>query len=154
MNVQDLGSIGELVSGIAVVISLIYLSLQIRSNSRETRFDSLLRIREFTAEHQKILTDPQRARIWRMALGDPDSLTDNERISSYSMVTIVVNNVEARLLYEKSHGISTNAFGAETDSVKAFGRSPGFSRWWKNARPTYGPEMIAYVEAQMSDADT
>jgi hypothetical protein len=36
LTLQDLGSLGELIGGIAVVASLIYLALQIRQNTRST----------------------------------------------------------------------------------------------------------------------
>lgn len=39
MTLSELGSIGEFVSGIAVVITLIHLSVQIRQNSATTRAD-------------------------------------------------------------------------------------------------------------------
>ncbi len=34
MTLQDLGSLGELVGGIAVVVSVVYLAIQIRHNTR------------------------------------------------------------------------------------------------------------------------
>jgi hypothetical protein len=34
MTLQDLGSIGELVGGIGVVVSLVYLAFEIRHNTR------------------------------------------------------------------------------------------------------------------------
>ena len=37
MSLNDLASIGSFVSGMAVVISLIYLSIQIRQNTRHER---------------------------------------------------------------------------------------------------------------------
>ena len=37
MDIQDWGAIGELVSAVAVVVSIAYLSVQIRSNTRATR---------------------------------------------------------------------------------------------------------------------
>ena len=60
MDIENLGSIGEFVSGIAVIISLVYLAQQIRSSSRATRFDSHMKLRLLTAESQKnlkIVTD-------------------------------------------------------------------------------------------------
>jgi hypothetical protein len=34
MTIQELGSLGELVGGFAVIVSLIYLAVQIRQNNR------------------------------------------------------------------------------------------------------------------------
>ena len=35
MTISDLGSIGEFVSSIAVVFSLVYVAIQVRENSRD-----------------------------------------------------------------------------------------------------------------------
>ena len=40
MTLEDLGNIGEFVAAIAVVISLIYLAVQIRQNTRSVRASS------------------------------------------------------------------------------------------------------------------
>jgi hypothetical protein len=37
MTIQEWGSIGEIIGGVAVVISIIYLAIQVRSNTRATR---------------------------------------------------------------------------------------------------------------------
>src|SRR6185369_7999739 len=37
MTLSDLASIGSLVSGVAVLVSLVYLSLQIRQNARHSK---------------------------------------------------------------------------------------------------------------------
>ncbi|MBW2726155.1 MAG: hypothetical protein JRE71_17395 [Deltaproteobacteria bacterium] len=59
MTISELGSIGEFVSAVAVVITLIYLSVQIRQNSATTR----AHIRQSLADSQVIYigtraTDP------------------------------------------------------------------------------------------------
>ncbi len=36
MNIMELGAIGELVGGVAVIVSLIFVGLQIRSNTYTT----------------------------------------------------------------------------------------------------------------------
>jgi len=35
MTIQDWGAIGELVGGVAVIVTLIYLALQVRQNTRQ-----------------------------------------------------------------------------------------------------------------------
>ena len=41
MNIDQLGSIGEFIGGIAVVVSLIYVAIQLRRNTKETRSAAL-----------------------------------------------------------------------------------------------------------------
>ena len=44
MNIQDLGSIGELVAAIATLATLVYLAVQMRKNTAATRSTALLEI--------------------------------------------------------------------------------------------------------------
>lgn len=53
MTIQDLGAIGELVGGIAVVVTLIYLATQIKQNTKVHA--SLIRQNFYDAQQQQIL---------------------------------------------------------------------------------------------------
>ena len=37
MTIQDWGAVGEIIGGIAIIISLIYVGLQIRQNTKATK---------------------------------------------------------------------------------------------------------------------
>ena len=53
MTIQDLGAIGDLLGGIAVVVTLIYLAVQIRQNTKINA--SLIRQNFYDATQQQIL---------------------------------------------------------------------------------------------------
>jgi len=53
MTIHDLGAIGELVGGIAVVVTLIYLATQIKQNTKVHA--SLVRQNFYDAQQQQIL---------------------------------------------------------------------------------------------------
>lgn len=44
MSIQDWGAIGEIVAAIAVIVTLIYLAVQIRQNTRQIRSDGHVRV--------------------------------------------------------------------------------------------------------------
>ena len=61
MNIMELGAIGELVGGVAVIATLIYLAIQIRQNTRSLRLtthqaivDSVLRTVESISDHPDV----------------------------------------------------------------------------------------------------
>ena len=41
MSLQDWGAIGELLGGVAIIVSLLYVGLQIKHGNRETRASTL-----------------------------------------------------------------------------------------------------------------
>lgn len=53
MSIQDFGAIGELIGGVAVVITLVYLALQIKQNTKINA--SLVRQNFYDAQQQQIL---------------------------------------------------------------------------------------------------
>ncbi len=53
MTIQDLGAIGDLVGGVAVLVTLVYLAMQIKQNTRVHA--SLIRQNFYDATQQQIL---------------------------------------------------------------------------------------------------
>ena len=93
MSWQDLGSIGELVSGIAVVVSLIYLAYQIRQNTsqidqntkavRASAIDSS--IGHAMDARQAIFESADVARIYCSGHLDPNVLTEDD-LTRYRLI--------------------------------------------------------------------
>jgi len=148
MTIQDLGSVGEFVAAIATLVTLVYLAVQLRNNTRVGRFDAHLKARQLVAEAGKILSDPEKARLWRVGLDDPDALSEDERASFFFILYLVVNAVDARLEYRRA---TRDSGGYETQGnvLDALARRPGFQRWWEFAAQNYNAEMNARVEQSM-----
>ena len=64
MSIQDIGSIGELVGALAVIISLIYLATQIRQNTRAVRIQITQAIMESSNRIGDALAQPNIDQIY------------------------------------------------------------------------------------------
>lgn len=64
MTFQDLGSLGELVGGIAVVVTVVYLAIQIRHNTRGLDQNSDLMRMSFEAPPTPHRCRPIRPTLW------------------------------------------------------------------------------------------
>ena len=102
MTIQDLGSVGEFVAAVATVATLLYLAIQLRNNSRVTRFEGHLETRKMLAESQRLIAEPDKARIWNAGLRDPSSLGEDELVSFYSIMFLLVNAIDAGLEYQRA----------------------------------------------------
>lgn len=66
MSIQDLGALGELVGSIAVVISLIYVALQLRENTRSMQAVEANEVAQSLQQFsENILRDPVSRRLYR-----------------------------------------------------------------------------------------
>lgn len=65
MTLDDLGNIGELVSAVAVVISLVYLAVQIRQNTSSVRSAAFQELLNHVAQvNLRITDDPDIAELY------------------------------------------------------------------------------------------
>ena len=78
MSLSDLASLGSVVSGFAVLISLIYLALQVRQTERNQQISIRHSRVSRTVDLHMALADPIVAVAWLHGLGTPPELTQTE----------------------------------------------------------------------------
>ena len=82
LTLEDLGNLGEIAGGLAVMISVLYLAVQIRQSSQIARFEAH---RALSVAMGSIISDvardPEMYRIWKVAVDTPEEATydDKER---------------------------------------------------------------------------
>jgi hypothetical protein len=77
-TIQDWGAAGELVGGVAVVLSLLYVGFQVRLNTAERRSDSIQSITAGNRELALVYVNNNDAGVaWHKVLGG-EELTDRE----------------------------------------------------------------------------
>jgi hypothetical protein len=99
MTLSDLSAIGSLVSGLAVLVSLIFLAAQMHQNTQAVRAVSS---QAHAANMQDILSpiiiDGEVARFHRMGFDNLDALTDDERVRFFSIMSGIFRFYEAARL--------------------------------------------------------
>ena len=79
MDLNDLGNLGEFVSALAVIVSLIYLALQIRNNSRQTRLSNIQQMLDASKEMMLVSTNADfthlfmKERLGEISQGDEEA---------------------------------------------------------------------------------
>jgi len=87
MNWEAIGAVGEILGAIAVVATLIYLSIQIRQSSTQTRmatYESF--VSGFSDVDSMLGSSKEAAMTFHIGLSDPDSLGDAEEHQFYWMM--------------------------------------------------------------------
>jgi hypothetical protein len=158
MTLQDLGALGELVGGLAVVLSLAYVAYQVRQNSRQIEQNSrhleasmyLASGESFTRWWSLIVQDEDVAELWNSGLaGKEMSSTDKVRFHSLAMIlfTAFENNFHQEQL--GSHHRGTLKISQST--LSRLLASPGGNAWWARvARQSFTSEFVRAVESLVS----
>lgn len=80
MNWDAIGAVGELVGAVAVVVTLVYLALQIRHNTNQSRASSHHAISDSLNQLNMMFGQSgEMSELWLSGLQDRSSLTDVQR---------------------------------------------------------------------------
>ena len=80
MNWDALGAIAELIGALGVIVTLIYLTTQIRQNTKSINSNNSNNVMAgFNQLNVALVTDPEAARIWYSGIYDIDALSEVEK---------------------------------------------------------------------------
>ena len=148
MDIMELGAIGEFVSGIVVVGSLIFVGLQVRQNTAATRAANHHAITDsFNQGNRLVASDPTLAAVFRRGNESRADLTDDERVQ-YDFLWLSVLRILETLYYQSEVGAAERQLlEAEQRSLKAIFASPGTQEWWHANPYSFSAEFRTYAES-------
>ena len=104
MNWEAIGAVGEIVSALAVLITLAYLSVQIKQNSRTQKAQTHQQLAHDRGQNLRSFLDNKELRDAVRKASSGQSVTEDERAILYWFTTIAVRNYENEL-YQHSQGM-------------------------------------------------
>jgi hypothetical protein len=144
MSIQDLGSIGEFIAAIATIATLVYLSQQIRLNTRAMKqteergvFDGASRWRQNLIQHSEV------AELYRKGLLNPGSLDDVERLRFRMLLD--------ELFYHWFFQSDTSLEEVNPPVIVATLETPGGSAYWEREKQRFPAVFVDYVEDIKTD---
>ena len=151
MNWEAIGAIGETLGAVAVVVSLVYLAIQIRIQNHESRISTINGLTEqWTALLTSIAQDKELSNTWAQGLrgaefDEPEEVQFRAIANSYLhiMEGLYLQHVDGRL----DNRLWSGVHGTLTDVLPA----PGIRRFWNARRHWYSLEFQAFVEMRMEE---
>lgn len=147
MSIEQWGAVGEIIGGIGVIATLIYLAIQIRANTKATRGateSAILRYgREITSAP---FGDKESAELFLRGASNFDSLDEIER----SMFTNRIGPYflfwyDAHIQYRNGL-ISTELWDTFEKDIPGLFMSPGTHEVWELLRNSFPIEFQQYVD--------
>jgi hypothetical protein len=146
MTLSDLSSIGSLVSGLAVLVSLIYLGQQMRQNTKHTR--ALIQQGRATVSTDMPLRWAEDASLAdiRSRGDDGDISFDRGQISRYSLLkTSMLWNYEDQFHQHRDGLLDDNRFAGTVRNIEINFQKPGMRVVWKQSRNIFGSDFQSFV---------
>ncbi len=147
MTLNELGSLGEFISGLAVVVTLIYLALQIRHNTRAVRSSMHQDMVGSTARIAESVSDsPDLGRIVLKADEDYDNLTTEERIRFEAYAERVFGNFESVFYSYRNSMIEQDLWESWEASYLADISRNAMRRFWHEDRPMHLRDYMDFID--------
>ncbi|MDX1516582.1 MAG: hypothetical protein R3288_07070 [Woeseiaceae bacterium] len=147
MTLNDLGNIGELVGGLAVVVSLLYLAVQIRHSGKIARFDAHRSLSHGMASWLgNIASDPELYRVWTIMTNNPSAATEDDR-ERFGMLLYQAFTTfsDAERFAQMDPDLETR-FRSYLDRLLRYEAVQG---WWSRQGPHYAPRFQKFVGARL-----
>ena len=147
MTIQEIGAIGEFVSGIAVLITLIYLSMQVRQFKADTR-------RQITEVGNQLfndisiglMTSPELAKVRAKAQQDYDSLEPYEIEMLEGFLSASFSASEAVFDNLTNNSVSGYDHSKAEDIAALVTTYAGAKQFWKKYKTAYGEDFANTVD--------
>lgn len=148
MSLADLSSLGSFVSGVAVVITLIFLVIQMRQNTLAIRAAASQALSAAYADLSNItVTNADMARIWRLGLSDLGQLTDDERVRFISYLSTAFRFMESARLEWRRGQLDNEHWRALEGDIRDIAAQPGAKAYWALRRHWNADEFRKWLEA-------
>jgi hypothetical protein len=156
MSLEDIGNIGELIGAIGVVLSLVFVGIQIMKNTNALQISNRETSTGRTIETTRYLaTDPEIASLYLAGLQNYDEMTQPDKFRfSMILLSIVMDWLDEHLKYED--GLITEGFwSGNLQNIKATFNTPGAQQWLESAETTgIPPEFLDFIRKHAHGTNT
>ncbi len=150
MNWDAIGAVGEIIGALAVVVSLLYLAAQVRTQNAQAKLAALHDMgREFRSA-TVLFAGEDLSDIFTRANADFDSITDAEAVRLIVATTNLFRAWEEAFLEMRDGHLGEGVWEAlSRDYTQPFG-APCFRHIWSLRKQNYDPGFQEFVESLQS----
>jgi hypothetical protein len=147
MSWGDLAAVAEAIASVAVVVSLVYLAIQVRLQAKENQMAQINSLTQQWGEAvQALATHEDLYDIWLRGLANFDGLTAEERGRFSAMLVNLTQIFESLHLHRKEAGVDAGLWEAFDIRLRDVFATPGVQSWWALRRHWHTPRFQEHVD--------
>ena len=151
MSLTDVASLGSLLSSAAVLVSLLFLGVQLRQSNRNQR--SLMQQGRSTRNVDLLsrLTDPKLTDVLlRVFRGE--TVADVEYLMLYGYIASVFWSYEDCFLQFRSGTLDPKSWASDVATLKRLLSNPAYRGVWRAVRDAMGTEYKSFIDGIAAEA--
>lgn len=155
MSLEKLASLAESIGAVGVIISVVYLAIQIRKQTEEARLSAT---RQLAAQFQDSLksvgADEKLSEIWLQGVKNYESLPDVDRFRVAVMFHDLFRSVEQQYFHTGSGNVEQLYLESMENYFVELLSFPGVRSWWKSSKHSFEVSFQKHIESIMDRAES
>jgi hypothetical protein len=147
MNWEMISAIGQMLGAIAVVVSLVYLAIQIRSQKQESRnavINSLTT--QFNDFMRSQVESADLCVLWLRGLQSFDELDAPSKLRFSSHIGRQLRTADSLYLHFLEGTLDPRLWRGFDRTIADIAVYPGFQKWWPTRKHWYSDEFCALID--------
>ena len=152
MNWEAIGVVAEMISAAAVVISLVYLAVQLRHTARQTTADNLqATVERWVGALTSAMRSEEDADFLRRALHDYAALSPPQKARLHTFMLDLVAPFQAIHAKHESGLVDPRFWETIRVDMAAWFKCPGMLSLWEEAKFAYPPYLVEEIDRAIEE---
>lgn len=153
MNWNDLAAGAEAIASVAVVISLIYLAVQVRLQAKGNQMTVINSLTQQWGEAVQVFATHQDLyEIWVKGVTDFENLSAEERGRFSAILVNLTQIFETLHLHHRKGKVDAGLWEAFDNRLRDVFATPGVQKWWALRRHWHSRRFQEYVDRAIAAA--
>ena len=152
MNWEAIGAVGEVLGAAGVIISLLYLAVQIRGDARAKRAATTHAQSQANAGFASILaTDPEVAELYLRGIHDFALLKGPDSVRFSALLIHMFRLYEDQFLQWTEGDLDSQVWRGFDAAIDDFCSMPGLQAWWKTRSHWFSDRFQSLIDKKIAE---
>jgi len=151
MSLEQLGILAEVIGAVAIVITLVYLSIQVKDSARASRSaavtDATTAMQSF---YQELGSNPATSKLFLVGLTKPDTLSQEDQFQYLMMMHSCFLGFQRSFFLAQEGTLDVALRDSIGTAMHAVNHLPGMYLYWRQRKGYFQPEFVDWVEALLA----
>ncbi len=153
MNWEMITAVGQMLGAIGVIISLVYLAIQIRSQKQESRSAAMnALVTHFSDLMRSQIENAELCALWLRGLHSFDELDGPSKLRFGSQLGRQIRIADSLYLHFLDGTLDPRLWRGFNRTIRDISAYPGFQKWWPTRKHWYSDELCALIDKHIQTA--
>ena len=131
LTFSEITGLAEIIGSVAIVVSLIFVGLQLRQNSSQFETAAIQAGMAYVEATNNLTANPDSTELVIRGLSDFEGLTQVEKARFDGLLYNIMTKYFVARQYYNQHGLTEQDIDSYDEAFAMLLRSPGAAQWWR-----------------------